>query len=276
MTELAFAKMHGLGNDFVVIDQFDTQPALTAQQMRGIADRRHGVGFDQLLCLGPATDLADFSMSIYNADGSRAEQCGNGVRCVARYAQRRGLTHQDQFTVESSGRLIDVQLLDDDRVSCDMGVPEFEPMRIPFVAEKRAPWYDLAVDARQLTVGVVSMGNPHAVMTVADTTTADVDRLGALLESHERFPNRVNVGFMQVMGEHEVRLRVFERGVGETRACGTGACAAAVIGNNNGLLAGDVGVTLSGGRLDISWRGNGSSVWMTGPATWVYEGKIAI
>ena len=276
MTELGFAKMQGLGNDFVVIDRLDGGVALTPEQLRHIADRRNGVGFDQLLCLEPGGGTAEFTMSIFNADGSRAEQCGNGVRCLAKYAVHKGLTERTHFAIASSGRLIDVCLLDDECVSCDMGVPVFEPGLIPFNADALAPWYDLDVGNETLRLGAVSMGNPHAVTQVDDTSSAAVERVGALVESHARFPSRVNVGFMQVLNENEIRLRVFERGVGETRACGTGACAAAAIGHRNGLLGDNVSVHLTGGTLNISWSGGSSSVWMTGPATWVYEGKIAV
>jgi len=276
VTKLDFAKMQGLGNDFVVIDRLHGGSALSPTQLRHIADRRNGVGFDQLLCLEPGTDAAEFSMSIFNADGSRAEQCGNGVRCLAKYAVRKGFTKRDRFAIASSGKVIDLRLLDDERVSCDMGVPIFEPGLIPFVASVQAPWYDLPLEGEIVRIGAVSMGNPHAVTQVNDVRNADVERIGALLESHSRFPNRVNASFMQVLNKDEIRLRVFERGVGETRACGTGACAAVAVGRRNGLLNANVNVQLNGGTLSISWGGGSSSVWMTGPATWVYEGKIDV
>ena len=268
--------MQGLGNDFVVIDRLHGGTALSPTQLRHIADRRNGVGFDQLLCLEPGTDAAEFSMSIFNADGSRAEQCASGVRCLAKYAVLKGFTKRDRFAIASSGKVIDLRLLDDERISWDMGVPIFEPDLIPFAVSVQAPWYDLPLEGEIVRIGAVSMGNPHAVTQVKDVRNADVERIGALVESHSWFPNRVNASFMQVLNKDEIRLRVFERGVGETRACGTEACAAVAVGRRNGLLNANVNVQLNGGTLSISWGGGSSSVWMTGPATWVYEGEIDV
>ena len=276
MAELCFAKMEGLGNDFVVVDAVAGAARLTPGQIRRMADRRRGIGFDQLLYLEPGTEGAEFGMSIFNADGSRAEQCGNGVRCLALFAARRGLTAADNFSIQSSGRRIEVRLVGEAEVSCDMGAPSFEPAHIPFQADAKSDWYPLEVGSDEVRLGAVSIGNPHAVVAVPDAHAAPVEHLGPAIESHPRFPNRVNVGFMQVLDRGAIRLRVFERGVGETQACGTGACAAAVVGHQNGLLDERVNVQLAGGELDIVWEGGTSSIWMTGPATWVYEGKIEV
>ena len=274
---LSFTKMHGLGNDFVIVDQRNKAPRFTESQIRLIADRHCGVGFDQLLCIVPSTDpIAQFALSIFNADGSRAEQCGNGVRCVARYLERKQLINSDYFKIQAGSTLISIHLSKDGSVSCDMGVPEFEPDKIPFVASQKSMHYDLVVGTERVSFGVVSIGNPHAVVEVDNVESAQVQQLGSALERHSVFPDRVNVGFMKINARDRMQLRVYERGVGETRACGTGACAAMVIARARGQLSERVFVELTGGTLEITWRGDASPVWMRGPATWVFEGNIDV
>ena len=222
-----FVKMHGLGNDFVILDQRENALRLSENQIRMIADRRNGVGFDQMLCIEHARNPgAAVAFTIFNADGSQAEQCGNGIRCVARYIERKGLINSDKFLIQVNADLIAVRLEDDGSVSCDMGAPVFEPERIPLNAERMAAHYSLDVGGECIRVGAVSMGNPHAVVEVDDVDSAPVGEWGPLLEAHVDFPARANIGFMQIVTRNQIRLRVHERGVGETRACGTGACAA--------------------------------------------------
>jgi len=274
---LAFTKMHGLGNDFVVIDAIAQAVDLTAEQVRFLADRRFGVGCDQLLLVErPQTAEADFRYRIYNADGGEVEQCGNGARCFARFVRDKGLTDRDTIRVETLGGPITLVVEADGQVRVNMGVPRLEPAEIPFTAPTHAERYDLDVDGTRYAIGAVSMGNPHAVLRVDDVDTAPVESLGPRIESHPSFPNRVNAGFMQLVDRGHIRLRVFERGAGETLACGTGACAAAVVGRLQGLLDDTVAVDLPGGRLVISWNGPGEPVFMTGPATNVFEGTIEL
>ncbi|MCK5336332.1 MAG: diaminopimelate epimerase [Gammaproteobacteria bacterium] len=274
---LNFTKMHGLGNDFMVIDAIKQSLDLNASIIKQWADRRFGIGFDQLLLVEkPRTSSAEFLYRIYNADGSEVEQCGNGARCFARFVVEKGLTNSKVIPVETSSGLIKLKVLSDDLVEVDMGVPVFEPQALPFVADQQADDYTLDVDGESIELGAVSMGNPHAVLRVDDIETAAVERLGPLLESHQRFPNRVNVGFMQCLDRGHIRLRVYERGAGETLACGTGACAAVVSGIQRGWLDQEVEVSLAGGKLIISWQGDGTSVLMTGSATTVYEGQIEL
>ncbi len=275
---LSFSKMHGLGNDFVLLERSQLPQELNVGQIRGLADRRRGVGFDQLLVIGPAGAAdADFRLEIFNADGERAEQCGNGVRCVARYIERKGLSEKRELTIESSGRLIRlVRESGSDIVNGDMGTPVFEPQEIPFIADRRAARYEIEAAGQRLEVGALSLGNPHAVLVVDDVEHADLPAVGPALERHPRFPNRVNVGFMEIVNSGRVRLRVHERGVGETLACGTGACAAVVAGRLWGRLSERVSVDLPGGTLRVSWPGEGASVWLAGPATWVYEGILEL
>lgn len=273
--KLSFTKMHGLGNDFVVLDQRVTTLDLDRERVRLLADRRRGVGFDQLLVLQTAAGgRSDFSLRVFNADGGEVEQCGNGMRCLGRYIERKGLSRGAEFLIESAGRSVAVRLETDGNVSCDMGPPVLEPAAIPFIAEKRAPSYELELDEGRVKIGAVSMGNPHAVVQVDETALAMVESLGSAIERHARFPNRCNVGFMQVADRERISLRVYERGVGETLACGTGACAAVVAGRVRDLLSERVAVDLPGGRLTVSWAGEGLSVWLTGPATWVFEGSL--
>ncbi len=275
--ELSFTKMHGLGNDFVVIDATSQPVDLTMEQIRFLADRRLGVGCDQLLLVEPPRQPeADFTYRIFNADGGEVEQCGNGARCFARYVRDQGLTRKQQIAVATAAGIITLQVEADGQVTVDMGVPIFEPADVPFAADTRAEVYPLEVEATQVEVSVVSMGNPHAVMRVDQVDKAPVTSLGPRIESHARFPRRVNVGFMQVVDRQHIRLRVFERGVGETLACGSGACAAVVVGRQRGWLDDKVTVGLTGGNLKIQWQGEGQPVLMTGPAVSVYEGRIRL
>ncbi|MBZ0072905.1 MAG: diaminopimelate epimerase [Thiohalobacteraceae bacterium] len=274
---LTFTKMHGLGNDFVVIDAVRQQVALTPEQVRRLADRRYGVGCDQILLVEhPQSTDADFRYRIFNADGGEVGQCGNGARCLARFVVEAGLTTKRRIPVETASGHLELELLDDGQVRVGMGVPRLAPAEIPFEAATQAPHYALEVDGREIRIGAVSVGNPHAVLSVADVATAPVATLGPRIERHARFPERVNVGFMQVLAPDHIRLRVFERGVGETAACGSGACAAAVSGQVQGLLGPEVRVSLTGGDLVISWAGRGDPVYMTGPATRVFEGQIEL
>jgi len=272
---IAFTKMQGLGNDFVVINCIDNQFEPEPDIIRRIADRRFGIGCDQVLLVeSPLAADADFRYRIFNADGGEVEQCGNGARCFVRYVRDHGLTDKDEIAVETASGMIYPRLESDGSVTVNMGVPRFEPGEIPFTAEVRQDRYTLEVDDREIEIGVVSMGNPHAVQLVDDVDTAPVTTLGPLIERHQRFPNRVNAGFMQVVNRNEIRLRVFERGAGETLACGTGACAAVVVGRQMGLLDDTVNTHLAGGTLHIRWQGEGHPVWMRGPAVTVFEGSL--
>lgn len=272
---LEFTKMHGLGNDFLVLDLISQRAFLDTLTIQRLADRHFGIGFDQLLIVEPP-DMpnVDFKYRIFNADGSEVEQCGNGVRCFARFVHERKLTSKTKMKVQTKAGIVEPELGQNGWVRVNMGYPKFLPQEIPFLAEEPENLYDIRLpDGEQLTIDVVNMGNPHAVTIVPDVIQADVARLGPQLESHERFPARVNAGFMQIIDEKHARLRVFERGVGETLACGTGACAAAVSGMRRGLLANSVEIELAGGKLQIEWR-EGDVVWMTGPTANVYEGRL--
>ena len=274
---LRFTKMHGLGNDFMVIDLVTQHAQLSAKQIRQWGDRHTGVGFDQLLLVEPpSTPDADFRYRIFNADGSEVEQCGNGARCFARFVQDKRLTAKQTIHVETAGGPIVLKVNRDKQISVDMGAPRFVPAEIPFQADAEACEYSLEVGGETLQVAAVSMGNPHCVTLVSDVRDGTLERLGALIEAHPRFPRKVNAGFMQVVDRQHARLRVYERGVGETQACGTGACAAAVAGIRLGLLDSPVQIDLPGGRLQIEWAGPGQPVLMTGPATRVYEGQIRV
>ena len=275
--ELTFTKMHGLGNDFVVIDATREPVNLSPEQIRFIADRHFGVGCDQLLLVAPppSPDL-DFTYRIFNADGGEVEQCGNGARCFAVFVREKGLTDRDVIRVATAGGPIELKVEPDGQVTVDMGAPRFEPEAIPFVAGERADVYSLAAEGQTLEASVLSMGNPHAVLRVEDVESAPVSELGPKLEHHPRFPNRANIGFMQVVDRGHVRLRVWERGSGETLACGTGACAAVVAGRQRGWLDDKVTVSLRGGDLVIRWAGEGEPVMMTGPAVSVFEGRMKL
>ena len=276
--QLEFTKMQGLGNDFVVLVDLAGKLALSSEQIRFLAHRRHGVGCDQVLIVQqPRTPGAHFRMRIFNADGSEAGQCGNGLRCIAQYLVQQEFTTLREFDIETSGALARVRVMDAERVTVDMGRPRLSPAEVPFLAPARAPAYPLIVADETLTIGAVSMGNPHAVVTVRDVADAPVQSLGAAIQSHERFPQSANVGFMEVVDRAHIKLRVFERGAGETLACGTGACAAVVVGREQGLLGDVVRVDLPGGCLEITWdAGEDASVWMTGPGVWVFSGVMEI
>lgn len=274
---IKFTKMHGAGNDFVVIDAINQTVDLSAEQIRHIADRHMGVGCDQLLLVErPTRDDADFRYRIFNADGSEVEQCGNGARCFVRFVHDHGLTQQHEIRVETASGIIVPKLENDGRVTVNMGAPRFDPADIPFIAPERALTYTLDIDSNDLTICALSMGNPHAVLLVDDVDTAPVTPIGSLIEIHPRFPNRVNAGFMQIIDRSHIRLRVFERGAGETLACGTGACAAVVAGISLGLLDQQVEVSTHGGTLTISWDGGNTPVWLTGPTVNVFEAEISL
>ncbi len=272
--KLKFTKMQGLGNDFVVLDGINQSIALNQQQIRRLADRHFGIGCDQLLLVEKAVGQADFRYRIFNADGGEVEQCGNGARCFVRYVHDHGLTGKREIRVETVSGIISPKLELDGSVTVNMGTPLFEPGKIPFIAEKKELSYRLELPAGAVTVSVLSMGNPHAVRVVPDIDSAPVETEGPLIEAHSRFPKRVNVGYMQVIDRKHIKLRVFERGAGETLACGTGACAAVVTGINLGLLDDRILVSTKGGELNIGWSGNDEPVWMTGPAVAVFEGEI--
>jgi diaminopimelate epimerase len=275
--QLSFTKMHGLGNDFVVLDAISQQVALSPEQIRFIADRHRGVGCDQLLLVErPVSPEVDFRYRIFNADGGEVEQCGNGARCFARFVVDKRLTDKGDMAVETRAGVIRLRLEADGQVTVDMGPPRFAPAQIPFQAEVEAERYILDVADTKVEIGAVSMGNPHAVVQVEDVDQAPLAQWGPALEHHPRFPQRVNVGVMQVVARDHLRLRVFERGVGETQACGTGACAAMVVARRWGLVDETAAVDLIGGRLLIRWAGEGQPVWMTGPAVTVFEGSIKL
>ncbi|WP_227815560.1 diaminopimelate epimerase [Nitrogeniibacter aestuarii] len=274
---LSFTKMHGLGNDFVVIDATTQTVDLSPERVRFLADRHFGVGCDQLLVVEPATQPGvDFRYRIFNADGGEVEQCGNGARCFVRFVHDQGLTGKRKIRVETRSGIIEPRLEDDGQVTVDMGVPVLDPARIPFDSASDAVVQPLQVGDEAVPVTAVSMGNPHAVQVVADVDSAPVELLGPAIESHPRFPARVNAGFMQVVDAHTIRLRVYERGAGETLACGTGACAAVVAGILRGLLDSPVRVETRGGPLSIAWAGRGEPVLMTGPAVSVFDAQIEL
>ncbi len=272
--KLRFTKMQGLGNDFVVLDGINQSINLDQQQIRLLADRHFGIGCDQLLLVEKAAGQADFRYRIFNADGSEVEQCGNGARCFVRYVHDHGLTQKNEIRIETLSGVISPKLEINGNITVNMGKPLFEPEATPFVAEKIALTYPLEMPDKPVTISTLSMGNPHAVRVVQEIETAPVETEGAFIETHPRFPKRVNVGYMQVIDRNHIKLRVFERGAGETLACGTGACAAVVTGINLGLLDNQVTVSTRGGELTISWQGEDAPVWMTGPAVTVFEGEI--
>ncbi len=274
---IRFTKMHGLGNDFVVLDAVSQAISLTPAQARFLADRHFGVGCDQVLVVEkPSRTDADFRYRIFNADGGEVEQCGNGARCFVRFVHEKGLTAKRAIRVETQCGLIEPRLEDDGLVTVDMGVPRFEPSHVPFVTDSDALVQPLHVDGTAVAITAVSMGNPHAVQVVDDVRLAPVAEQGPRIENHPRFPQRVNAGYMQVVDRHAIRLRVYERGAGETLACGTGACAAAAAGIARGLLDSPVRVSTRGGELTIAWGGPGRPVLMTGPAVTVFDSEIEI
>lgn len=274
--QIHFTKMHGLGNDFVVLNAIEQPIRLTREQLRFIADRHFGIGCDQILLVEPSNRV-DFRYRIFNADGGEVQQCGNGARCFARFVRDKGLTNKNSITVETQAGDITLLIQANGEISVNMGQPRFLPAEIPFQAEHTAKRYPIIINTETYNIGVVSMGNPHAVLLVEDIVQAPVNELGSQLMKHSRFPQQVNVGFMQVIDRSHIKLRVFERGVGETLACGTGACAAVVIGQCWELLETTVTVQLSGGQLQIAWDGNEQhAVLMTGTATHVFEGVITL
>jgi len=279
--QLPFTKMHGLGNDFVVLNLIAYPVKLRPALIRRLADRHRGIGFDQLLLVEPPTDPdVDFNYRIFNADGSEVEHCGNGARCFARYVLDKGLIARPPIRVKTVNRLLTLQVTRSGEVSVDMGIPDFAPAALPFDADSQQPVYSLPVEAdgvvHSAAFSAVSVGNPHIVLEVDDVDTAAVASLGPALASHPAFARGVNVGFMQIIDRQNIRLRVYERGAGETSACGTGACAAVVCGINNGRLDPRVQAGLKGGNLLIHWSGPGESIIMTGPATTVFEGRINV
>ncbi|NKF51180.1 diaminopimelate epimerase [Shewanella sp. WXL01] len=272
-----FTKMHGLGNDFMVVDGVTQNVFFSPEQVRRLADRNFGVGFDQLLLVEPPYDPdLDFHYRIFNADGSEVEQCGNGARCFARFVRNKGLIQKPKIRVSTSSGKITLRIERDGKVTVNMGVPVTDPNRIPFKAKRTEKTYLLQTPMQTFLCGAISMGNPHCVVEVDDISETDVDSIGAELTNHERFPKGVNVGFMQVIDRGHIKLRVYERGAGETLACGTGACAAVAIGQLQGKLDRQVKVDLPGGQLNISWDGEGKPLWMTGPAEHVYDGHIQL
>lgn len=276
--KLKFSKMHGLGNDFVVLDGVRQHISLTAEQIRALGNRHTGIGFDQLLLVEtPLSVDADFRYRIFNADGSEVEQCGNGARCFVKFVHEQGLTEKPAIVVETKRGIIYPRLEAGGLVTVDMGRPRFAPNEIPFISETDLPEQELKLsEGVSVQIGVVSMGNPHAVTVVNDIDLAPVSVQGPQIENHERFPQRVNAGFMQVLDRHNIKLRVYERGAGETLACGTGACAAVVAGIRQNLLTSPVCVQTRGGALNISWTGSDQPVVMTGPAVTVFTGEIEL
>lgn len=275
--QIQFTKMHGLGNDFMIVDCVTQNVFFSPDLIRRLADRHRGVGFDQLLVVEPPYDPdTDFHYRIFNADSSEVAQCGNGARCLARFVRMKSLTNKNQIKISTTAGKMVLNVDYDDNITVNMGEPVWQPTKIPFRANAEEKTYLMRVADRTLFLGAVSMGNPHCVMVVDDIEQAEVEYLGALLESHERFPERVNVGFMQVISRKEIKLRVYERGAGETQACGSGACAAVAVGINQGLLDSKVKVQLLGGELEIKWQGKGEPLYMTGSATHVFDGQIQL
>ncbi len=274
---LRFTKMHGLGNDFVMLDGVSNRIKLSGDKIRKIANRNLGIGCDQLLIVEPPHKPdADFHYRIFNQDGGEVENCGNGARCFAIFVREKGLTKKDIINVETASGPLTLKVLKDDQVTVNMGAPILKPKKIPFEAPKQATTYPIEVGKKELSISAISMGNPHAVTLVEDVANFEVEKLGPAIESHSRFPKKVNAGFLEIVSKSEGNLRVYERGVGETSACGTGACAAMVAGNLQGLFSDKVKINLPGGQLSIHWAGGDAPVMMTGPATTVYHGQIKI
>ena len=274
---LAFTKMHGLGNDFIVFDAQQPGEVPSAAALRRLADRRTGIGFDQALVLmPPGRPGTDVYYRIFHADGSEVEQCGNGARCIARLVASRAGIRERTLVMDSPGGTVNARLRGDGLVSVAMGVPDFDPRSLPFEAEREAPGYRIELPTGPVEFGAVSIGNPHAVIRVRSVDDAPVDTIGPAMENHPRFPRRVNVGFLEIVAPDHVRLRVFERGVGETQACGTGACAAVAVGRRHGPLAEEVRVDVPGGRLIVQWPGPGEPIWLTGPAETAFAGQVDI
>ena len=281
--QLRFTKMHGLGNDFVVIDLLSQNAQLSADHIRHIANRHLGIGCDQVLLVEPPTTTdTDFHYRIYNCDGTEVEQCGNGARCFGKFVTDKKLTGKRQLKVSTNTGLINIDVVDNNTFRVDMGVPNFDPAALPFIPDAalanntQTNNYTILHTQGSSDISVASMGNPHAVLVVDNIDTADVEGIGKVLECHSQFPSNVNVGFMQILSRNRIKLRVFERGVGETQACGSGACAAVATGINNGLLDAEVDVELLGGQLNIQWSGGNAALIMTGSATKVFDGKITL
>lgn len=277
MMEIQFTKMHGLGNDFVVVDSFAQEIQLTPEQVQLIADRHFGIGCDQLLLLKPSDkEGVDVRYLIYNCDGNEVSQCGNGARCAAAYLRENGLVSGDNITAETNEGIIHMTLEEGGQVRVNMGIPKLAPADIPIASQEYSSQYRLNLSATTITFSAVSMGNPHAVIVVDDVSKAPIVTMGPEVQAQSFFPQGVNVGFMQIIDRRHIKLRVYERGAGETLACGSGACAAVVAGCINFSLNQEVDVELPGGHLMISWKGEDEPVWMTGPATFVYQGNISI
>ena len=274
---VAFTKMHGVGNDFVVFDAPPPSTLLEPAALRALADRRTGVGFDQALVL-EAPRRADTAVyyRVFNADGDEVEQCGNGARCIAALLHRRGASRAGAVVLDSPSGLVAARVAADSSVSVDMGVPNFDPRSLPFEAPAEADPYPLEVEGRTLSIGAVSLGNPHAVLTVESVDSAPVATLGPAIERHARFPRRVNAGFLEIVDRTHLKLRVYERGAGETLACGTGACAAAAIARRRGLIDPQVRVEVRGGEWRVNWAGRGEHIWLSGPAEVSFEGHVEV
>lgn len=269
--------MHGLGNDFMIIDAITQNIHLSSKQIIRLADRKTGVGFDQLILVeSPYSPQHDFHYRIYNADGSEVGQCGNGARCFAQFVLQQGLTKKKQISISTQSGVLILTHNPDETITVNMGIPQFEPARIPFKAVKEEKTYIIRLDNETIFCGAVSVGNPHCIVNVENIDNVDVDRLGVLLSYHERFPEKANIGFMQKINGNQIKLRVFERGVGETRACGSGACAAVAVGIIQDLLQSNVEVILLGGSLRIGWEGRGNPLYMTGTANHVFDGFITL
>jgi len=272
-----FTKMHGAGNDFVVFDAPVPDSLLTPQRLRALADRRTGIGFDQALLLAPAHRAESAAyFRVFNADGDEVEQCGNGARCIASLLSRRGRAREGALNLDSPAGRIRARIAENGEVSVDLGVPDFAPGSLPFDAPAEADSYVLEVGGRRVEIGAVSLGNPHAVLTVSSVESAPVEELGPLIERHARFPKRVNAGFLEIVARDCARLRVYERGAGETRSCGTGACAAVAVARRRGLLAAHVRVEVRGGELRVNWAGVGEHVWLSGPAQVSFQGQVEV
>ena len=272
-----FTKMHGVGNDFVVFEAPADEKLLSAEALRRLADRRTGIGFDQALALArPRSEGTEVFYRIFNADGDEVEQCGNGARCIAALLHHRGRARNGAIALESPAGVVQARIGSDGEVSVDMGVPNFDPRSLPFSAPHEADSYALEVDGRTVQIGAVSIGNPHAVLGVEDVESAPVGTLGPKIERHPRFPRRVNVGFLEIVSREEVRLRVYERGVGETRSCGTGACAAVAVGYRRARLGAEVRVGVRGGALRVNWAGPGEHIWLSGPTEISFEGHVEV
>jgi diaminopimelate epimerase len=275
--QLAFTKMHGLGNDFIVFEAAHDQRLPTPEEWRRLAARHTGIGFDQALVIErPRRAGTSVYYRIFNSDGGEVEQCGNGARCIAAYLHRQGRVTTGDIAMDSPGGLIRAHVFEPGLIGVDMGVPNFDPKSLPFEASAEAHVYPLRVAGTDVDIGAVSMGNPHAVLTVGSVAAAPVDRLGPAIENHPRFPRRVNVGFMEIVDRQHIKLRVFERGAGETLACGTGACAAVAVGRRHNRLDTTVQVQLPGGTLEITWPGPGEHIWMKGPAAISFEGRVEL